>query len=151
MKSLVINTIVNASVDEILNNFNADTMQEATPPFINLEVPRFDGNSVSDQTHLITSICGHYQSWVIEVTQKKETSDGIIIRTEAIETPFPFTMWIHTYHIRDIGNDQTKITDNIKYKTENFAFDLLIYPIIYFIMYYRKPILMDKYNKELNI
>lgn len=151
MKNLVINTIVNASVEEILANFNADTMQEATPPFINLEVTRFDGNQVSDQTHLITSVCGHYQSWKIEVTQTKKTNDGIIIRTQANELPFPFTIWIHTYHIRSLGNGTTKITDNIKFKTENFIFDLICYPIIYFIMYYRKPVLMDKYNKEINI
>lgn len=151
MKNLVINTTLKASVDEILSNFNAETMQEATPPFINLEVTRFDGVEYANQTHMITSIFGHYQSWIIEVMQTKKTQDGIIIRTEATECPFPFNLWIHTYHIHELGNGMTKITDNIKFKTENFLFDLLIYPIVYFIMYYRKPILMNKYNKEVNI
>lgn len=151
MKSLVINTIVNASIEEILEGFNAKTMQEATPPFINLEVSRFDGNKVADQTHLITSILGHYQSWIIEVTQTKKLQNGLIIRTEGMELPFPFEMWIHTYHMKELGDGKTKITDNIKYKTQNFLFDLLIYPLIYFTMYYRKPVLMDKYNKEVNI
>ncbi len=151
MKNIVITTTVNTHVEKILSSFSKETMQEATPPFINLEVTRFDGNDKGDRTQLITSICGHYQSWAIEVKTKKVYEDRTIIITEGVELPFPFTSWFHTYHLKKVSTNKTKIYDNIKYSTGNFIFDLLMYPIVYLVMYYRKPVLMDKYNKEVNI
>jgi len=119
-----------------------------TPPLIEVELTRYDGNKLDDEIHIVSSIFGSYQSWVNYISDFHESDKLIYFTDTAREMPFPLVHWEHTHKIHQLDEEMSYIIDDIRYDTGNKITNNLIYPLLYALMYYRKPIYMDTFNGE---
>lgn len=147
MKSLKVKTKVFGQPKEIMSKFTQDLLLDLTPPFMDIEITQFDGNKKDDEIHIVASILGSYQSWVNIIKEAKETEDEVYFVDEAKEMPSPFTYWRHTHKVKRLNDTHSEIIDEVIFDTQNSILDLIMYPIVYSLMYYRKPIYMDKFNE----
>lgn len=146
MKRILIKTKVRGTPKEIINSFNKDLLLKVTPPLINVEITQYDGHSIGDEIHIISSLFGNYQSWVNTVIDAHETENLIYFTDKAKEMPFPITSWEHTHKIQKLDDTFCYIIDDIKYDTGSTFSNAFIYPLLYACLYYRKPIYMDTFN-----
>jgi len=148
MKSFKINTKVHGQAKEIFDRFDRELLIKTTPPLVNLEVNRFDGTKIGDEAHVVCSIFGTYQYWINRVVDNQQKEGEVYFVDKAIEMPEPFTYWKHTHKITQVKDHTCLITDEIVYSTHNKILNLMIFPIIYFIFYYRRPIYMDTFSDD---
>lgn len=125
-------------------------MLKLTPPFINVEISQYEGNKKDSQVHIISSILGNYQNWKNIITESFDSDDECYFVDEAVEMPFPFTTWIHTHKIRRISENRSYIQDHIKFSCKYKFLESLVYPMVFAIMYYRKPIYIDTFTNNAN-
>lgn len=148
IKIINIRTKVYGTPRGILAKFTLELLLKLTPPLINVEVNQFDGNKKNSEVHIISSLFGNYQNWKNLITEDFESDDECYFVDEAIEMPFPFTSWIHTHKIRRIDEKRSYIQDHIKYSCQYKFLESIIYPAIFALMYYRKPIYIDTFNEH---
>lgn len=148
MKRILIKTKVRGAPKEIMEGFTKDLLLKLTPPLIDVELTRYDGNALNDEIHIISSIFGSYQSWVNYISDVHESENLIYFTDKAREMPFPLTHWEHTHKVQRLDENFSYIIDDIRYDTANIITTNVMYPLLYAFMYYRKPIYMDTFNGE---
>lgn len=148
MKIINLKTKVYGKPKEILAKFTKDLLEKLTPPLINLEITQFDGTKKNGEVHIVASCLGNYQNWKNTITDHFESDHECYFTDVANEMPFPFIYWEHTHKIHQINETQSYIQDHIKYKCVNKIAEMAMYPVVYALMYYRKPIYMDSFKKD---
>lgn len=148
MKRVRITTKISARPKEIMAKFNKELFLELCPPFVDIEVTQFDGIKLNDELHAIVSTCGSYQSWINIIVESQMGEQCCYFVDEAREMPAPFTYWRHLHEVKEIDKDHSLLTDEIIFKTSTPLTDYIMLVIIYCLMYFRKPIYMDKLNNE---
>ena len=148
MKRILIKTKVNGCPKAIMKEFTKELLLKLTPPFIEVELTRYDGNKLNDEIHIISSVFGNYQSWVNYISDYHESENLIYFTDKAREMPFPLTHWEHTHKVQKLDEEKSYIIDDIRYDTGSALTNYLVYPLFYALMYYRKPIYMDTFNGE---
>lgn len=133
---------------EVFKFFNKDLFLELNPPFINIELHQFDGVAKGDILSLTTSILGYYQTWKNEIIDEYHDDDEVYFIDEAQEMPFPFTSWKHIHKIKRVDNQYSYVIDDIYYQCDNFIFEVIVYPVVWLTMLYRKPIYLDKFRQD---
>ena len=114
---------------------------------INLVVERFDGCKKGDEVHLKMDLFGLLnQKWVSHITDDFRSDYEIHFVDEGAILPPPLKKWKHIHRIQKINELSSYIIDDIEFTCGNPALDLLIYPALYAMFFYRKPI----YKKELS-
>lgn len=144
MPDIKIVTKINNNYEVIFSSFNRVLLEKLTPPFILFKLLRFDGSKINDQVHIELDFVFFKQLWISVITDSGFDSEEIYFIDEGIKLPFFLTKWKHR-HIIQKDRKQSKIIDHISYETPNKLFDLLLYPMMYFMFFYRKYI----YKKEL--
>ena len=79
------------------------------------------------------------QVWTSDITDDHEDAEQWYFIDEGTELPFFFKFWKHRHVIVKNGGN-SRIVDDIEYKTPVLLLDWLLYPLLYLQFVYRKPI-----------
>lgn len=145
--NILIETKINKNYKLIFLKFNIDLFKALKPPFVHLNLERFDGLKIGDEIHLQLDFSGKFrQKWVSVITQNFSSDEEIYFVDSGKILPTPLVKWKHTHRIKKIGENSSSIIDDIEYSTGNHFVDMAIYPTLYLIFFFRKHI----YQKELS-
>jgi ligand-binding SRPBCC domain-containing protein len=143
---ILIKTKVDHHYKYIFSLFNLHLFKALKPPLINLEVERFDGCKSGDEIHLKMNFQGLLnQQWVSIITSDFESENDIGFIDEGKILPPPLSKWKHIHRIQKIDEKSSYVIDDIEFTSGNAALDAVIYPALYSMFLYRKPI----YKREL--
>ncbi len=130
-----------------MSQFNEKLFVALKPPLVSVELNRFDGCTKGDKVHLTLKFpLGPSQKWNALVTENGEDDEKIYFIDKGEILPFPIKEWTHEHLIFKKSVNACIITDKITYFTGNKILDVCIFPFLYFVFYWRKPI----YRKLLN-
>jgi ligand-binding SRPBCC domain-containing protein len=132
-------TPVNQDYRRVWAGFTRQLFDQLSPPFPPVKVVRFDGCRKGDTVHLRLNFLLFKQDWISLITEQQETNQEIYFIDKGTKLPFFLTFWQHKHRIIRNG-DHTRIADEINYRTPTLLTDFLIYPIMYGLFAYRKPI-----------
>ncbi len=131
---------------KVFQGFDIKLFMKLKPPLVGLNVMRFDGCSKGDIVQVEISFLGLKQNWTSLITENENNEDRIYFIDEGIVLPKPLKYWKHK-HIIEKSVDSSIIIDDITYKTGNFLFDLLLFPVFFMQFYYRKPVYRSYFSK----
>ncbi len=137
-----ISTLVKQEPDEVLKGFDLDLFQALKPPLLPLKVEKFDGCKTGDLVHLNL---GFGQRWNAKIVDHGSTKNGHFFIDEGTKLPFPLREWRHRHGI-DAAELGSKITDHIHYRSPFYFLDLLLFPALYLIFYWRKRIYQRRFS-----
>ena len=144
---ILIKTRIEKNYQVLFSKFTIDLFKALKPPLIHLEVLRFDGCKKGDEIHLKMDLFGKFnQSWVSHITDAFRSDYEIHFVDEGAVLPPPLLKWKHIHRIEKINELASFIVDDIEYSTGNKVTDIAIYPALYLMFLYRKPI----YKRELS-
>jgi ligand-binding SRPBCC domain-containing protein len=144
---IYIKTKIEKNYREVASFFNRELFLALAPPLMNVMLDRFDGCKKGDEVHLRMNFMGLLnQMWISHITDHGESGDEIYFVDEGALLPPPLSKWRHVHHIKKIDEHSSYIIDDIEYTTGNLVLDKMIYPALYFMFYYRKPI----YRREIS-
>lgn len=86
------------------------------------------------------------QLWISRITSDFRSDYEIFFVDQGVKLPPPLKNWKHIHRLEKIDELNTYVVDDIEYSCGNKALDLLIYPALYLMFLYRKPI----YKRELS-
>ncbi|GAB3898344.1 hypothetical protein GCM10028803_17640 [Larkinella knui] len=119
--------------------FTRQLFDQLSPPFPPVEVVRFDGCLTGDTVHLRLNFLLFKQNWISAIIEQQETDQEIYFVDKGTELPFFLAYWHHKHRIIREG-DHTRIGDEITFRTPTRLTDFLLYPVMYGLFAYRKPI-----------
>ncbi|GAB3919300.1 SRPBCC family protein [Larkinella terrae] len=134
-----IETTVKQDYRRVWAGFTQELFDQLSPPFPPVKVVRFDGCRKGDIVHLRLNFLLFRQDWISCIIDQQETEQEIYFIDEGIQLPFFLSYWHHKHRIIKQGN-YTCIADEINFRTPTLLTDFLIYPIMYGLFAYRKPI-----------
>lgn len=125
----------------IFSKFDINLFRALKPPFINLNILRFDGCKRGDQIHLKMTFLGRFdQSWHGLITEHVISDKGIYFIDEGTLLPFPLKKWKHIHRIEKINKLASYIIDDIDYTSGFKSLDIILLPILYLMFLYRSPV-----------
>lgn len=136
---IVIATIVEQDYETVFDRFDEKLFLKLAPPFIPLNLQRFDGCMVGDEVHLVLGKGFFKQEWHAKIIEQQKTESEIYFIDTGALLPKPLKHWKHRHRIIKKGN-QSEIIDDIAYSTGNKLLDIIMYPIMYLQFWIRKPI-----------
>jgi ligand-binding SRPBCC domain-containing protein len=143
---IYIKTKIEKNYRDVFSFFNSKLFLALKPPLMNVSLDRFDGCKKGDEVHLRMDLFGFLnQKWISHITDNGENSEEIYFVDEGTLLPPPLRNWRHVHHIQKIDDQSTFIIDDIDFTTGNSLLDYAIYPALYSMFYYRKPI----YRREI--
>lgn len=144
---ILIRTKIEKNFQVIFSKFNLDLFKALKPPLLNLEVERFDGCKPGDEVHLKMDLFGLMnQKWISHITKDFRSEYEIYFVDVGFLLPPPLKKWTHIHRIEKIDELSSFVTDDIEFTSGHTALDLLIYPVLYSMFMFRKPI----YKRELS-
>ena len=105
----------------VWSQFNEALLTKISPPFPQVDIKRFDGCNKGDLVIL-----------EINLLFMKVIDEGI-------KVPFGINMWRHEHSIIKIDESRCYIQDFITYKTSNVFLDIILFPFLWGMIFYRKP------------
>jgi len=133
-------TRVNASLDQVVQNFDADLFKALSPPLIKVNLLRFDGCKKDDKVHVELNIFGLKQKWEALVVEDERSDEKWYFKDIGAKLPPPLKKWEHRHVVNKINEGKVEIIDDVIYHTNNVLLDILVYPFVYFQFYWRKHI-----------
>lgn len=144
---ILIKTRIEKNYQVLFSKFTIDLFKALKPPFVELEVERFDGCKKGDEVHLKMKLFGALkQQWISHITEDVKNDYGIYFVDKGFLLPPPLTSWTHIHRIEKINELASYVIDEIDYTSGNKSIDLMMYPALYLMFLYRKPI----YKRELS-
>lgn len=118
---------VRSTIPEIKKGFNKELFLKLKPPFLVLQLERFDGCEVGNEVHLRMGTPGMLQKWVSKITTSKTDSEEWLFVDEGEILPFPFKYWRHEHRVRKLNETTSAISDSIEYDCGNGLLNRLIW------------------------
>jgi ligand-binding SRPBCC domain-containing protein len=143
---ILIQTHLNQSYDDVFKGFDLKLFKALKPPLLGLEVSRFDGCKKGDEVHLKIKIGPLSQDWISHITDHGDNESEHYFIDEGQLLPPPLKYWKHRHRIIKTGENSCVIHDDIEFSANNIILDVLMYPVLYFQFWLRKPI-YKKYFK----
>lgn len=144
---ILIRTKIEKNYQVLFSKFNLHLFEALKPPLLNLVVERFDGCKKGDEVHLKMDFFGLInQRWISHITADFKSEYEIFFVDVGVLLPPPLKKWTHIHRLEKITEISSFVTDDIEYSCGNGALDLLIYPVLYSMFLFRKPI----YKRELS-
>ncbi|HAX49579.1 MAG TPA: hypothetical protein PK605_07245 [Ignavibacteria bacterium] len=141
-----IKTKVEQDFRSVFQAFDIKLFMKLKPPFVGLNVIRFDGCKKNDIVDVEINILGFKQRWVSVITDNGESASEVYFVDEGKDLPKPLKDWKHR-HIIEKSVDSSIIIDDITYSSGNFLMDLLLFPAFFLQFYYRKPVYRSYFRK----
>ena len=139
MPSFKIQTKIGASMPFVWSQFNEALLKKISPPFPKVNIQRFDGCKPGDLVILEINLIFIQVTWSSKITYAKQDSNQSVFIDEGIKVPFGINHWKHEHSIIKIDDDQCYILDFIPYKTSNVFLDMILFPFLWGMIFYRKP------------
>lgn len=144
---ILLKTKIEKNYQLLFSKFNLELFKSLKPPLVNLVVERFDGCKTGHEIHLKMDFFGMFkQLWISRITSDFRSDYEIFFVDQGVKLPPPLKNWKHIHRLEKIDELNTYVVDDIEYSCGNKALDLLIYPALYLMFLYRKPI----YKRELS-
>ena len=143
---VLIKTKVEPDYKTVYSRFDVHLFKRLKPPFVGLNVKRFDGCQKGNEVHIEISTLGIKQSWNALITENGENDSEIYFVDEGLKLPKFISSWKHLHRIVKNG-DSCIIIDDINYRTPNIVLDILSYPVMFLQFYYRKPVYKSYFKK----
>ncbi|MFC5407864.1 hypothetical protein ACFPMF_00990 [Larkinella bovis] len=136
---MALDTLVEQDFRRVWAGFDRRLFNTLSPPFPPVRVVRFDGCLRGDTVHLQLNFLFFRQDWISRIIDQQETGQEIYFIDEGTKLPFFLSYWQHKHRIIRHGS-QTRIVDEITYRTPTRFTDFLLYPVLYGLFAYRKPV-----------
>lgn len=144
---IVIKTKIPKNFLDIYSKFDQKLFEALSPPLMKVLVDRFDGCNKGDEVHLSMTLFGVIgQRWISLITRQEINENEAFFIDEGSLLPPPLKSWKHIHRINKIDENSSHVIDDIEYTTGNAMLDLLIFPALYSMFYFRKPV----YKRELS-
>ena len=138
---IFIKTKVKNSLPNIHAKFNREFFENLAPPIVDLTIERFDGCLKGDEIHLSLKLFGLVNSkWVSRITTSEYNAQEFYFIDEGLLLPPPLTQWRHVHSVEKIDANNCFVIDSIEFKTNSPLLDKVIYPALYAMFLYRRPI-----------
>ncbi|MGA0558021.1 SRPBCC family protein [Larkinella sp. VNQ87] len=139
-------TTVEQDYQRVWAGFDLRLFNKLSPPFPPVKVVRFDGCLKGDTVHLRLNFLLFKQDWISLIIDQQETEEEIFFIDKGTQLPFFLAFWQHKHRIIRQGN-QTRIGDEITFRTPTRLTDVLLYPLFYALFAYRKPIYKKTFRR----
>jgi ligand-binding SRPBCC domain-containing protein len=139
MKTLNLETKVKCSFDTVVRHFNKDLFLALKPPFLHLDVERFDGVNINDEVHLSIGIGPVRQKWISVITDQQSHESEWFFIDEGNQLPPPLKTWHHRHRVIKESEEITVIRDEITFSTGNIITDTTMYPVLAWQFSFRAP------------
>ncbi|RAJ99936.1 ligand-binding SRPBCC domain-containing protein [Larkinella arboricola] len=136
---VIIQTRVEQPMHRVWDGFTLHLFNQLSPPFPPVNVVRFDGCLKGDTVHLQLNFLLFKQDWISAITEQQETDQEIYFIDRGTKLPFFLAYWQHKHRLIREGT-HTRIADEVTFRTPTRLTDFLMYPIMYGLFAYRKPI-----------
>ncbi|NBX76892.1 MAG: hypothetical protein EBQ92_10095 [Proteobacteria bacterium] len=127
MMRLYFEAEVKSPVLDVKKRFNQELFLKLKPPFMSLELERFDGCERGDEVHLKMGLPGFLQNWVSHITDSSQTESAWEFIDEGKELPHPFTYWKHIHRVEKINETSSRISDSINYRCQSPLLEKLLW------------------------
>ena len=141
-----IKTFVTQDYQTVFAGFNQELFIKLAPPFPPVKLLRFDGCKKGNVVMIQLNLIFFKQIWESLITENQAMEEKIYFIDEGIRLPFFLKKWKHQHIIKQ-ENQQTAIIDNISYQSPFWLFDYFLFPLLYLLFYYRKPIYKKVFKK----
>jgi len=136
---LKITTGVNQSYLKVKEGFTEQLFLALNPPFPPVKVKRFDGCQKDDVVILELNFLLFKQIWKSLIKDSETNENEFRFIDEGTQLPFFFSKWRHHHQVIANG-DQSKIVDEIQYRTPFILLDWFMWPLLYLQFLYRIPV-----------
>lgn len=135
--------IANRTPELVFQNHTRALFLQLAPPFPRLELLQFDGCHTGNNVGIRMNFGLLKTEWWSTITQEIHTPDLAQFTDEGTKLPFFLSYWKHQHIMAKEGND-VMMTDYVEFRSSNAFSTLLMYPAIYMMLFYRKPIYKKK-------
>jgi len=118
---------VNSSLIDVKSQFNQDLFLKLKPPFLKLELERFDGCEKGNEVHLKMGVPGLLQTWVSTITDAFQSETVWQFVDEGTVLPPPLSYWRHVHRVETLSQNRCKISDAIEYRCRSAFLEPLMY------------------------
>lgn len=146
--NIIIKTKVEEDYKTVFNKFNQDLFLALKPPVLPLTLRQFDGSMKGDEVKITLGRGLLSQDWDALIIEQKESDDEIYFIDKGVTLPFFLKTWTHRHRIIKLDNGGSEIIDDIHFSTPlGKIMDILLYPVMYFQFWMRKPIYKKYFTK----
>ncbi|MFL0163192.1 SRPBCC family protein [Aquirufa salirivi] len=139
MPSFRVQTPINSPIEYVWALFDKDLLSKLSPPFPPVSIKRFDGCRKGDLVQLEIKLGLFSLYWDSEITEDFQSDDKIYFIDEGRRIPLGMNYWKHEHILEKLPNNQTLVIDQISYSTSSKFLDILLYPLLWGMIAYRKP------------
>ncbi len=143
---IIIKTKVAQNYRKVFQGFDINLFMKLKPPFIGLNVKRFDGCAKGDVVQVEINLLGFKQNWTSVITEQVQNEHEIFFIDEGTILPKPLKYWKHK-HIIENSVDSSIIIDDITYQSGSILIDFLLFPAFFIQFFYRKPVYRSYFSK----
>lgn len=118
---------VATNLKTIQQQFNRDLFLKLKPPFMTLNLKRFDGCEKGHEVHLELGLPGFLQSWISTITEAHQEPHRWVFVDEGTELPFPLKRWRHEHQVVELAPQHSRIIDSIEFDCGNPALNALMF------------------------
>ena len=123
----------------VWSQFNEALLKKISPPFPQVNIQRFDGCKTGDLVILEINLLLIRVIWSSKIIYDQQDSKQSVFIDEGIQVPFGINLWKHEHSIIKIDESRCYIQDFITYKTSNVFLDMILFPFLWGMIFYRKP------------
>jgi ligand-binding SRPBCC domain-containing protein len=139
MPSFKIQTKIDSSISQVWSQFNEELLKKISPPFPSVQIIRFDGCSKGDLVILEINLLILKVIWSSQIISFNQDSTQFSFVDEGIQVPFGIKKWKHEHSIIKIDEMHCYIQDLVTFKTSFVFLDLILFPFLWGMIFYRKP------------
>jgi len=140
---LYFETEVLGKLSDIKKGFNQDLFLKLKPPFMALQLDRFDGCEVGNEVHLRLGLGWPAQKWVSLITEAHEKDKEWLFVDEGKLLPFPLKKWRHEHRVIQKTDSTCVISDSIQFQGTNSLLERLIWAPLWLSFSYRPKVYLQ--------
>lgn len=138
MHTIQIITEFTGNAQQVINGFTQELFMALKPPFVPMQLLRFDGCNIADEVHLLLGIAPIRQKWVSIIVESEQKDTYLRFVDKGVVLPFPFSDWRHEHIVMQRPGGIVRIEDNISYATKPKVAASLLHPLLLLQFGYRK-------------
>lgn len=129
--NLKFETLVPLPYQTIKNKFDKELFIYLSPDIIPFKLKRFDGCRLNDEIHILLGMAVIKQEWISIITDEKEADHGWYFVDEGKKLPWPLKTWKHVHRVDRLGDQESRIVDDITYDCGNEILNRLMKPFLW--------------------
>ncbi len=136
---IFISTQVSGYYLDCIKSFDLELFKALSPPFMPIKILQFEGSSTGNIVEVKLGVGRLSTNWKSKITNHGNDEKKAWFIDEGLVLPFPLTTWTHNHLVYNVNANTCTIVDDISYSTNYKLLDVLIFPIMYFTFWLRKP------------